>query len=202
MPSTTDLLNGSLGLIGASRITNIDDGSVNANHCKVFYPSLLDSLLRMNHWNFATGRANLVAAVAPPLFEFAFSYPLPADLLKVREYNGTILSNAVLSSWWWFNGTYVQRYTIEGRNLLSNEGVVQITYTARVTDPNIWDSLFYQTMMHWLGSLLANAIPKDSRKATALMQQAVQVLLPQALAADGQEGTVTPFIADDLIWGR
>jgi len=28
------------------------------------------------------------------------------------------------------------------------------------------------------------------------------VLLPMALAVDGQEGSVEPFVTDDLLWGR
>jgi len=35
-----------------------------------------------------------------------------------------------------------------------------------------------------------------------LLIEATRVLLPLALAVDGQESLVTPFIVDDLMWGR
>ncbi len=53
MPSETNLLNDALSQIGASLITGIDEGSINANHCQLFYPSLRDDLLRSAHWRFA-----------------------------------------------------------------------------------------------------------------------------------------------------
>ena len=89
MPSETDFLNDALGQIGAARITAIDDGSVNANHCSTFYGPLRRSVLRSHHWNFAETRVELAQDVAPPAFEFAFAYTLPADLLKIKEYFGT-----------------------------------------------------------------------------------------------------------------
>lgn len=199
MPSETDLLNESLSQIGAARISAIDDGSINANYCQMLYPALLDSILRMHHWNFATGRVVLEADATAPLFEFTYSYPLPQDFLKIREYNGA--DTSVDTTWWW-DGRRVQRYVIEGRALLSNEAEVKIVYTKRITDPNIWDALFYQVVVTWLAGKLANAIPKDTKKSASLIQEAVSLLLPMAVGVDGQEGTVIPFQVDDLTWGR
>lgn len=199
MPSQTDVLNDALSQIGATVITGIDDGSINANHCKRMYPALLDDLLRSHHWNFAMRRAVLVADAAAPLFEFAFSYTLPTDSLKIVEYNGASLDTTNLSL---FESTTVSRYKIEGRKLLTNDGEVKIVYVARVTDPNVWDSLFYQVVAGWLASKLASAITKDARMARDLLQNTLSLLLPMALAVDGQEGTVEPFRADDLLRGR
>lgn len=199
MPSQTDLLNGALGLCGANRITGIDDGTINANHCKVFYPPLLDATLRMAHWNFAVGRANLSPSVTPPLFEWAYAYPLPADNLKLREYNGGTVNASGLVLW---DGRWLRLYVIESGKLLSNEATPSIVYTRRETDPNMWAGDFYQYIMYHLGSYLANAIPKDTKKAESLLGIAMKTWLPWALAADGQEGTVVPMQVDDLTWGR
>jgi len=199
VPSETDLLNDALGQIGAPRIGAISDGSINANFCLTFYPALRDSLLRMHHWNFATGRAHLSASVTPPLFEFSLAYPLPSDFLKMREYNGAPINPTGLTLW---EGQWAQRYTIEGQELLTNDTDVYIVYTKRVTDPNIWDALFYQVCAGWLASKLANAIPKDAKKSAELLRGAMGLMLPAALAADGQEGTVLPFVSDSLTRGR
>jgi hypothetical protein len=92
MPSETDLLNDALGQIGASRITSIDDGSVNANHCQTFYPALRDGMIRAHHWNFAIVRVELAQDATPPAAGWSYSYTLPADCLKVIEYNGGSLA--------------------------------------------------------------------------------------------------------------
>ncbi len=199
MPSETDLLNDALCQIGATRITGIDEGSINANHCQLFYPSLRDDLLRAAHWRFATARVELVQDVAKPLFEFAFQYSLPPDFLKIREYNGASLDTTNLAL---FERATVRRYEIEGRKLVTNDAEAKIVFTQRITDPNIFDSLFYQTLTTWLASKLSNAITKDTNRSLALLTKAIQVLLPMALNVDGQEGSVEPYVADELQRGR
>lgn len=199
MASETDFLNGALGLCSSSRITHIDDGSANANWCKVYWPPLRKSMIRMHHWNFAEDRATLGLSATPPKFEFAFAFDLPPDLLKIKEYNG---ANTIFLSdqTYWMN--MGGRYKIEGRQLFSNEGEVKIVYLKDVENPDIWDSLFYQAAESWLASKLALAISKDARKSGELFQRTIGLLLPFGLSVDGQEGTVTPYIVDDLIWGR
>lgn len=198
MPSETDLLNDALGQIGAARITAIDDGSVNANHCLTFYPALRDARIRSHHWNWAVTRQELAQDVAAPAFEFAFSYTLPADCLKVVEYNGANLDTSNLSL---FEAATPFRFKIEGRALLTNDGVVKIVYLARVTDPNVWDGLFYQGLAAELASKLATAIPKDAKLSLSLLEKA-EHLFSIARAVDGQEGSVEPFRVDTLTWGR
>ena len=193
MASETDCINEALGLIGASRISGLDEDSINARHALTFYAPTRDALLRMHHWNFATGRAALSASTTAPLFEFTYAYPLPEECLKVREYNGVPVTYA---------GQYPSRYTVEGRSILTNDTTVLIVYTARVTDLTRWDALAYQVLMTWLASKLAQAIPKDQKKSAELLQVAMNMLLPSALAADGQEGTVQALISDSLTWGR
>ena len=194
----TQMLNFALGQIGADRITAIDDGSVNANYCQDFYAPLRTQLLRGHHWNFAETRAMLSAEPTPPLFEYAFAYPLPADCLKLKEYNGSALDTSVLP-----DGVLVTRFfKIEGRKLLSNDGEVYIVYVRDVTDVNQWDSLFYMVLTTWLAGLLAGAITKNIQRRDALIREAVNLLLPMAVAVDGQEGDVKPIRVDDLLWGR
>lgn len=199
MPSQTDLLNGALGMIGANKITAIDDGSINANHCLIFYPSLRKGLLRSHHWNFASGRVELAQDITTPAFEFAFQFSLPSDFLKIKEYNGADIDTSNLSL---FEAAEPGRYVIEGNKLLCNEASVKITYVKDVTDANLFDGIFYQLIQTWLASQLASAITKDMKMSTNLLAQAVDVLLPQAVGVDGQEGTVIPQIVDDLRWGR
>ncbi len=199
MPSQTDVINDALGMIGANRITAIDDGSVNANHAQTFYPLLRDSALRSHHWNFAMKRVELAQVAATPVFEFQFQYTLPADCLKVVEYNGASLDTSQLTL---LESVQPGRYKIEGRKLLTNDGEVKIVYISRVEDPNVMDALFVQVLATWLASKLALAIAKDEKKSTALLKQAVEVLLPTAMAVDGQEGSVEVFRTTDLIDGR
>lgn len=201
MSGETDLLNDALSQIGEVSIGSINDGTVNANHCLALYPALLDAILRSHHWNFAITLVALSPDVTAPVYEYAYAYTLPSDCLKVIAYAGGQTTTPILLI---ANGIPSQPlpFKIVGRKLYSNEGVVYIQYIARKSNPSDWDALFYQVVSTWLASKLAMAITKDARKSNALLQQAVTVLLPMALAVDGQEGSIEPFYTDDLLWGR
>lgn len=203
MASETDLLNDALSQCGATPITAIDDGSINANHCQRFYPPLRDALLRMHHWNFALKWVQLAQDVTPPVAEFAYAYTLPADCLKVVNYGGSATAISSLSLIFPDSGIrVVTRYKVQGRKLVSNDGTVYIQYLRRVTNPDEWDAGFYQAVSTWLASKLAMAITKDIRLSTGLLAQARDILLPLATAVDGQEGSIEPYVVDDLLWGR
>ena len=201
MASQTDLLNDALGQIGASSIVSIDDGSINANYCMRFYPALRDGYLRAHHWNFALTRVVLSADATSPVTEYAYAYTLPADCLKVVNYAGGLPVTPATTYVYDPAIHYEIRYKIEGRKLLSNDGVVAIQYVRRVTNPDEWDPLFYQAMSGFLASKLASAIPKDLKKSQLLYQQAQQ-MLGEALAVDGQEGSIEAYVVDDFTWGR
>lgn len=197
MASETDLLNDSLSQIGVNPITAIDDGSIPANHCQRLYPALRDSVLRAHHWNFATKRVQLALEVASPVYGYTYQYALPSDCLKVVSYSGASPANTTLvtdEDWiapW--------QYRIEGRKLLSNDAEAWITYLSRITNPDEWDSLFYQTIAAWLASKLATAINHDFKMGLSKLEEATRVLLPLAMASDGQEGSVEAKTVDDLL---
>lgn len=200
MPNEADFLNDALGQIGATRIVSIDDGTVNANWCKTFYPALRRALLRTHFWNFAEARVQLAQAAVAPAFEFAYAYSLPSDFLRMKEYNGTLVNLSAVDPAYW--ATLVGRYKIEGAQLLTNDGEVKIVYGRDVDNPALWDPLFYQVCTTWLASKLAVAINKNAGKSAELLRETISILLPFAAAVDGQEGTITPYISDDLVWGR
>lgn len=201
MANETDFLNDSLGQIGATRVTGIDDGSVNANWCKVFYPELRRAMLRSHHWNFAEARLALPQDASAPAFEFAYAYNLPAALLKIKNYNGNapVVNTAVDPNYW---TTIAGYYKIEGRQLLTNDGQALVVYVKDITNPDVWDPLFYQMLSAMLAAKLATAIPHDANKAAMLMKTAVGFWFDLATAVDGQEGSIIPYMVDDLLWGR
>lgn len=196
MADEIDFLNDALGQIGASAITNIDDGSVNASYSRRFWPPLRRAMIRSHHWNFAIDRASLARNSTAPPSEFAFSYALPATLLKVIEYNGTLttVDTTMLQIY-----PLVSRYVIEGRNLLTNDAEARIVFLQDVTNPDIWDPLFYQAASSWLASKFASAIAKNEKMSALKLEEAMKIFLPLAMSVDGQEGTEVASTIDDLL---
>ena len=200
MPTQTDCLNDALGQIGSATVTAIDDGSTNANLCLTFYPPLRDSLLRSHHWNFAMTRVELALDVTPPLYEFAYAYTLPPDLLKLVDYAGSSTTSTYVTNQDWRYQAQ-PAYQVEGRKLYSNDGRALIRYLRRVENPDEWDALFYQGLAQWLASKLSLAIRKEPKQAMGL-QELAQSTMTMAMAVDGQENPTQPFVTDNLLWGR
>jgi len=200
--SETDLFNDALGMIGQTPIRMAGDGSVASNRCATFYTPLRKGLLRSHRWNFAERRVELAQLSTAPVFGYTYAYQLPAQCLRVWEYNGAGVQTTGYIDYYGLGNRYQPMFKIEGRSLVSYDAQAFIVYSEDVNNPSLWDALFYQVVVTWLASKLAASIPKNDTKADMLMKQAVTVLLPMALAADGQEGSTEPFQADTLTWGR
>lgn len=201
MASETDFLNGALGKAGVKRITNIADGTPEANWCAVYYPSLRRSTLAMANWKFASARLQLNLDATAPLFGFVYSYALPVEMLKLRQYNGVAVNLVVAVDWntWLYYGG---NWRIEGKFLYSNDANVFIEYIQDVTNPDLWSTLYYKMLESWLASDLAVAIRHDHTASKALLEEAMGMWMPQALAVDGQQAAVQQYVVDDLTWGR
>lgn len=199
MPGETDFLNDALSQIGAAVITGIDDGSINANHCKRLWPPLRRAILRSHNWNFAEATIQLQQTPNKPLYEYSYEYALPADFIKLTEYNGasTDTSNLTL-----YDEVIINKYRIRGAFLYTNDGEVKIAYIRDVENMNLWDPLLYQAASTWLASKLALAIAKNHVMAAELLQVAINLGLPLAAAVESQEQSVEPYRVDDLLWGR
>ena len=200
MPTQSDCLNDALGQIGSARITAIDDGSVNANFCQLFYPTLRDGMLRGHFWNFALTWVELAQDAVLPTIGTAYSYELPSDFLRLKVYAGSNPSSS--SSVFWVPGVrYVSYYKIEGTKLRTNDGSAFIQYVRRVENADEWDAEFYQAVCTRLASKLALAIRKDPKLSMGLLEQS-EAFLSIAMSIDGQEGSIEPNVSDALTWGR
>lgn len=198
-PSETAMLNDALSQIGATRITAIDDGTPNADYCKIFYPPILDAVLRVDHWNFAGWRAILNRELSTPVFGYTYKFALPPNWIKTRKFNDyTMVSEGCA----YLGGQSVQLYITEGKFILTNANVAHLVYTRRVRDVGQWDALFYQIVCAWLASKLAMAIPKDQKKANDLLTTAMNLYLPLAAGTNGQENSNQAIESDSLTWGR
>ncbi len=80
--SETDIVNRALRLLKAQRITNLTDGSNNANTANDIYEGVREEVLRTHTWHFARKLATLARLSTAPAFGFDFAYALPADWIR------------------------------------------------------------------------------------------------------------------------
>jgi len=179
--SATDICNMALGWLGAKRITSLDDGSVQAIHCKLHYEQTRDALLRSHWWRFASARASLSQDTDTPDFEYDYQYSLPSDFLRLKSVfseNGTATENTRYS------------YAIEGNKILTDDeesdNTLDIRYIKRVTDTAQFDPLFTEVLILKLALKLVG--PLDAGQATREnILNELKLVMPRVRALDRQE---------------
>ena len=177
MGSKVDLANEALLLLGANTITSFTDNDSNAVLVNRFYDSERDALLRSHRWNCAVTTANLASLADTPIIDWEFKFTLPTDpyclrVLDVRTVTGDIKLD----------------FAIQGRELLTEESAIDITYIQRLEDTMLYDSLLYQALVFRMAWKLAFPVTRSN----TVMQQMAQLydaIVRDSRAVDSQECT-------------
>ena len=186
MGSKVDLANEALLLLGANTITSFTDNDSNAVLVNRFYEGERDALLRSHRWNCAVTTVNLASLVDTPIIDWKYKFTLPTDpyclrVLDVRTVTGDIKLD----------------FEIQGRELLTEETTVDITYIKRLEDATQFDALLYQALVFRMAWKLAYPIARS----TTVMQQMAQLydaVVRDARTIDSQEGTPEIIETDTL----
>lgn len=150
--SETSICNKALTLLGANRISSIDDDSIEAKLCKDHFADVRDDLLRSHPWKFALKRALLAASSTAPAWGWLYEYPLPSDCLRVVEMLGQEQDN----------------WTEEGRSILTDSEIASIKYIQRIESVGIFDSNFATVLSIDLALVLAYALTTSQGLRTDL----------------------------------
>ena len=186
MGSKVDLANEALLLLGANTITSFTDNDSNAVLVNRFYDSERDALLRSHRWNCAVTTANLASLADTPIIDWEFKFTLPTDpyclrVLDVRTVTGDIKLD----------------FAIQGRELLTEESAIDITYIQRLEDTMLYDSLLYQALVFRMAWKLAFPVTRSN----TVMQQMAQLydaIVRDAREVDSQEVTPETIETDAL----
>lgn len=168
MLSTVDIVNSALTLIGGSRITDLSDGTKNANVAGALFTQIRDDLLRSHAWNFATLRQKLAQSATAPKFGFDHAYPLPANWLRTLQVSGDD------------DGATTIEYQVEEiagqRAIVTDHDDVWLRYVAQVTDPNMMTSDFVSALRLALARDMAVPIAASNTLQANFERQAARAL--------------------------
>jgi len=194
MPSVVDICNEAMDLLGAATITALTENSKEARLCNRRFETVRDTVLRSHPWNIAITRASLAKDSEAPAFGFANQFTLPTDpyCLRVLSFWNSNVDSEIAA----YDSQVM--FKIEGRKVLSDEGTCRITYLARITDTETYDSLLSSTIAHKLAAETAYAITGSNSLAQG-MQQLYEIRLREARSIDAMEGVPDKLIADDFI---
>jgi len=183
MATEVSICANALRRLGDDAITSLTDDTERARLCNAFYSDARDAVLRSHPWNFAITRATLAQLSDTPAYGFNYQYALPTNPYCLRvlemEYKDYIFK--------------VENVATHGRVLLTDEGTAKILYIARITDTNLFDAMFVDTLTAKLAVDLAYPVT-NSMQVQTNMQKLYQLKLSEARSIDGQEGFI-----DDLV---
>lgn len=157
--SETSILNMALGRIGSTRIndyTDNNEGNPEIVQARIHYEQTRDALLRSHWWRFARTRVALSPNATAPDFEYSNAFDLPGP------------PDAFLREWlppWEDNSEVLGRtrntYSLEGKQLLSNQTTMKLRYVRQVTDVSEFDPLFVEVLVLQLALKLVMPLSQD-----------------------------------------
>lgn len=176
MTSETDIANLALSRLGNGPITSLDENSMAAETARFHYARTRDAVLEAHPWNFAIRRANLALDEDTPAFEYAYSFALPEDCLKVVRTDAEA------------NGYTDTSYRIEGRSLLCDDDTVMIEYVRKETNPDVFSALFIDLLAQRLAAEMCVRLTQNASLQKGLWD-VYQTKLGEARTSDAQQGT-------------
>ncbi len=152
MAAVDDIANQGLQLLGASQITTLGEGSVNANAMTLVFAPTRDALLRSHIWKFAIKRTSITKHVTSPTFGRANAFDLPSDYLGMLapypEDNFEALD-----------------WIVEGVQIITDNGSpLDFRYIAQITDPDKMDALFKKAWSAALAIECAELLTQSTSK--------------------------------------
>lgn len=196
MPSEIEICNMALSHIGKYPIQALTEATKEAQECKRLYALIRDSVLRDHAWNFATKRLTL-ALLTDEIEGWDYAYQWPIDCVRaLRIYNESsdneedaipfeICTNSELSS----------------RIIATDQADAVLIYTAKVTNPNVFDALFIDALSYRMAADLSLPLRGDPKLASNMLQ-IYQLLLSRARPANANERKAAPDESCSFIAAR
>jgi hypothetical protein len=186
MPATSEvqICSNALLLLGDETIASFDENTTRARLCSNLWDTVRDAVLRSHPWNCAMMRVVLAADATAPAFDWAYSFTLPADCLRVW----TVGQDDSMPPEW----------EVENGKLLMDDAIGYVRYVHRLEDAARYDALLRLALTSGMAAALAYPITKSATQQEA-MAKLHAMHMRSARTADGQEGTGEQGLDSPLI---
>ena len=198
MASTTEIVNAALTLLGEARVLSIDDNTKPAREAKAIYEIARRSLMSSYDWSFAKARAQLPALADAPAFGYSYAYQIPTDCLRLVRV-GDFYMGADLTD---YRGAPTEEFTIEGRQILTDEGSpLNVVYISDVDSPSVFSAPFVACFAADLAQKLAEPLTQSESKRDMAMA-AFKDALRSAIRANAIELPPSKLADDEWVLSR
>ena len=195
MSSVIEICNIALGKAGITEtIANIDtEQSVEALWCKTNYGIARDSVLRDFPWRFAIKTVGL-GALDEKHRDGRHVFLYPSDCLNVLS----VLNGGVLN----FEIELIGSGDNMRKVIVTDSPLAHIKYIARVTDPNLFDSLFIVALSWYLASELALSVGGNKEGRSQLAMQQYEHAKAKAQRASMAEARENAYASGEFMRAR
>jgi phage gp46-like protein len=167
--SDIDIVNRALTMLGVDPINSLSDSTKAASTANRLFNDTRAAVFRGHPWNCLIKRASLPQEAQAPLYGYAYAFTLPADFLRLLSIENNL-----------------GKYSIEGRKILYDDEILQITYIALVTDVIAYDTLLTDALAARLAADMAHPL-LQSTEAMERMYNLYELKLREAKFVDAQE---------------
>lgn len=182
MSSVVDIANRALDKLGHGAITSFTDGSKAANLLDRTWSIVRNQVLRDHPWNFAVKRAILAPLSDSPSWGFTYQHQLPSDYLRLIE----------------IRDLRAGEYQLEDGKILADSDSLYIRYIYEVTDPNLYDALFIDSLATKVAFELSEALTQSNAKKNLLGEE-YTLSIQRAKSIDAVENPPTVFQEDSWL---
>lgn len=151
------IANAALGLLGSQRIVSFEEGTVEADLCRLHYEVALTEMLEGHPWNFAEACELLARDTNPARPDFTYSYQRPTDMVASRY----LLTSAGRRSFYPFR--------MAKSKLCTDELDPYLVYTYRAAE-HLFTPMFTKALVFLLASNLAGPLTEVDAKVQGYLQ--------------------------------
>lgn len=180
MASVVDICNMALAHLRVGSINNLNESSVQAQQCKLFYEMARDQALSDANWGF-NRKLEPLAQLDVDIFNWAYVWQYPTDCLHINNLVRNLEEVNAGTGYVAASHLYDHRFRrpqdlprVEFR-LLNNDGArviatnepeLRVDYRAKVDDPNLYLPDFRMALSYLLASYIAVVLVgiKDGRQ--------------------------------------
>lgn len=183
----TSICNFAVARVGSAPIDDVDldaaAGVKSAIACLNAFDQVVKEVARAGRWNCLKMRCTLDQIQdtpeygSAPEFQWAHSYWLPENCVRLLQVNGVECLNDGQSDF----------YEIEGRKLMTDATFAQVQYIACTDCYDDWDPMFTDCVVVLLASKIAFVIRQEGGLADALRNEYERVTLPRGRSRNGNE---------------
>lgn len=178
MATNTDIANRALSRLSQTQITDIAATTVVPTIIRTHFAPLRQEMLRSHPWNFAIRREPLARTVNAPRFGPLYEFLLPPNYLM------TVAAFIDMEAY-----VKIDRYSIENNLFLGSMETANLLYVEDKEDPTDWDPSFTEAFVVKLAARCCMQIKGDAQMAQALLQEAIQIEIPEAMLYNAREDT-------------